>query len=52
MPSNVNSTVTKLIGETDHQFIVVTAVGDWSAITAKGETADYTSGAEESLKNT
>lgn len=50
MPSNFNSSVAKAIGESAHQFIVATAIADWFAITAKGETADYTTVAEESLK--
>lgn len=50
MPSNFNGAVTKSIGETAHQFIVSTAIADWFAITAKGETSDYTAVAETSLK--
>ena len=50
MPSNFNSSVAKAIGESAHQFIVAAAIADWFAITAKGETADYTTVAEESLK--
>lgn len=50
MPSNFNTGVTKAIGEAAHQFIVANAIADWFAITAKGETADYTKVAEESLK--
>ena len=50
MPSNFNSSVAKAIGESAHQFIVASAIADWFAITAKGETADYTTVAEESLK--
>lgn len=49
MPSNFNSTVTKTIGEAAHQFIVATAIADWFAITAKGETSDYTAVANASL---
>lgn len=50
MPSNFNSAVAKTLGETAHQFIVAKAIADWFAITAKGETADYTAVAEESLR--
>lgn len=50
MPSNFNAGVTKTIGEAAHQFIVASAVADWFAITAKGETADYTLVAAQSLK--
>ena len=50
MPSNFNTGVTKTLGEAAHQFIVATAIADWFAITAKGETTDYTMVAEESLK--
>ena len=50
MPSNFNASVTKTIGEAAHQFIVATAVADWFAITAKGETSDYTIVADSSLK--
>ena len=50
MPSNFNGTVTQSIGEAAHQFIVATAIADWFAITAKGETSDYTLVAESSLK--
>ena len=49
MPSNFNSNVTKTIAEAAHQFIVATAVADWFAITAKGETADYKSVADTSI---
>ena len=42
MPSNFNASVSKTIGEAAHQFIVATAIADWFAITAKGETSDYT----------
>ena len=49
MPSNFNAGVTKTIGEAAHQFIVSSAVADWFAITAKGETADYTASAETAL---
>ena len=49
MPSNFNASVTKTLGEAAHQFIVATAITDWFAITAKGETADYTAVAKESL---
>ena len=41
MPSNFNASVSKTIGEAAHQFIVATAIADWFAITAKGETTDY-----------
>ncbi|MCH5228549.1 MAG: hypothetical protein J1F12_00960 [Muribaculaceae bacterium] len=50
MPSNFNGAVTKNLGELAHQFIVAHAVADWFAITAKGETSDYTEVAETSLK--
>lgn len=50
MPSNFNSSVAKAIGESAHQFIVASSIADWFAITAKGETADYITVAEESLK--
>ena len=50
MPSNFNASVTKTIGEAAHQFIVSTAIADWFAITAKGETHDYSSVAAASLK--
>ena len=50
MPSNFNAAVTKSIGEAAHQFIVATAIADWFAITAKGETTDYTGVAEAALK--
>ena len=50
MPSNFNASVTKTIREAAHQFIVATAIADWFAITAKGETSDYTVVAETSLK--
>ena len=49
MPSNFNTNATKTIGEAAHQFIVSTAIADWFAITAKGETADYTAVAKSSL---
>lgn len=49
MPSNFNSSVTKTLGEAAHQFIVATAIADWFAITAKGETTDYTAMAQQSL---
>ena len=41
MPSNFNGNVVKTISESAHQFIVATAIADWFAITAKGETTDY-----------
>ena len=50
MPGNFNSSVAHTIGEATHQFIVATAVADWFAITAKGETSDYTLAAGEALK--
>ena len=50
MPSNFNTAVAQTMGEAAHQFIVATAVADWFAITAKGETSDYTAVAEASLK--
>ena len=49
MPSNFNAGVTKTIGEACHQFIVATAIADWFAITAKGETSDYTATANCAL---
>ena len=49
MPSNFNGAVAQTLGEVAHQFIVASAVADWFAITAKGETADYTGQAEASL---
>lgn len=49
MPSNFNANVTKSLGEAAHQFIVATAIADWFAITARGETADYKAVAKESL---
>ena len=49
MPSNFNTGVTNALGEAAHQFIVATAISDWFAITAKGETSDYTGVAKESL---
>ena len=49
MPSNFNAGVTKTLGEAAHQFIVATAIADWFAITAKGETTDYTSVASTAL---
>ena len=50
MPSNFNSGVVATIGEAAHQFIVASSVADWFAITAKGETSDYTVVAEASIK--
>lgn len=49
MPSNFNGSVSRTVGEAIHQFIVATAITDWFAITAKGETTDYTPVAEKSL---
>ena len=49
MPSNFNGAVSQTIGDAAHQFIVSTAIADWFAITAKGETTDYTEIAERSL---
>lgn len=49
MPSNFNLSVSKTIGEAIHQFIVASAVADWFAITAKGETTDYTAVATSGL---
>ena len=49
MPSNFNAGVSETIGEAAHQFIVASAIADWFAITAHGETADYTNVAEKSL---
>ena len=51
MPSNFNTGVSIAIGEAAHQFIVATAIADWFAITAKGETSDYGAVAQESLRN-
>ena len=50
MPSNFNSGVATAIGEAAHQFIVATAIADWFAITAKGETTDYPPLANQSLR--
>lgn len=50
MPSNFNSAVTQTLCDAAHQFVVATAVADWLAITAKGETADYTAVADSALK--
>ena len=50
MPSNFNSGMAETIGKTAHDFIVASAVADWFAITAKGETIDYKSVADESLR--
>ena len=50
MPSNFIASVAQTLGEATHQFIVATAVADWFAITAKGETTDYTGVAAESLR--
>lgn len=50
MPSNFNTGVSLTLGEAAHQFIVAMAIADWFAITAKGETTDYTVVAENSLK--
>lgn len=49
MPSNFNPSVTKSLGEAAHQFIVSSAIADWFAITAKDETADYTTAASSAL---
>lgn len=49
MPSNFNGNVSKTISEAAHQFIVATAIADWFAITAKGETADYSLVAQSAL---
>lgn len=49
MPANFNLGAARAIGETAHQYIVASAVADWFAITAKGETADYTVTAASSL---
>ena len=51
MPSNFNPSVTKTLSQAAHQFVVSSAIADWFAITAKGETADYSITAEQSLKN-
>ena len=50
LPSNFNSSVAQTLGDAAHQFLVATAVADWFAITAKGETSDYGIVAAESLK--
>lgn len=50
LPSNFNQGVTAVLGEAAHQFIVASAIADWFAITAKGETTDYTAIASESLR--
>lgn len=50
MPSNFNASVTKTLGEAAHQFIVATSIGEWFAITAKGETVDYSASADEALR--
>lgn len=50
LPSNYNVGVTATLGQAAHQFIVATAVADWFAITAKGETADYSVEAANALK--
>lgn len=50
MPSNFNDSVTTVIAQAAHQFVVATAIRDWFAITAKDETYDYSSVAEASLK--
>ncbi|MCH5226055.1 MAG: hypothetical protein J1D77_08625 [Muribaculaceae bacterium] len=50
MPSNFNDSVSKTIGEAAHQFIVATAVADWFAITARGETSDYAPIADAALR--
>lgn len=50
LPSNYNKGVAATLGEASHQFVVATAIADWFAITAKGETIDYTTVAEDSLK--
>lgn len=49
MPSNFNLAVTNTLSQAAHQFIVATVIADWFAITAKGETADYTLAAESAL---
>lgn len=50
MPSNFNGSVSKVLGQAAHQFIVASAIADWFAITARGETADYTVTAQEALR--
>lgn len=50
MPSNFNASVAKTIGEAAHQYVVANAVADWFAITAKGETADYTYAAKAAME--
>lgn len=49
MPSNFNGNVAQTIGDAAHQFIVATAITDWFAITAKGETTDYSAVATAAL---
>lgn len=49
MPSNFNSSVNQTIGAAAHQFIVAYSITEWFAITAKGETSDYSAVAENSL---
>lgn len=50
LPSNFNRGVTGVLGEAAHQYIVASAIADWFAITAKGETTDYSGVAESSLR--
>lgn len=50
MPGNFNQAAARTIGQAAHEFIVATAISDWFAITAKGETSDYSSVAAQSLK--
>ena len=49
MPSNYNKNATRTIAEAAHAYIVSMAIADWFAITARGETADYTRAAADSL---
>ena len=50
LPSNFNPAVAQTIGEAAHEFIVAKSVAEWFAITAKGETSDYNTVAENALK--
>ena len=50
MPSNFNESVTKTLSQAAHQFVVATAISDWFAITAKGETAEYRPVADAGLQ--
>lgn len=50
LPGNFNSSVTQTLGDATHQFITSTAIAEWFAITARGETTDYSLSASEALK--